>query len=142
MGLKQHLISLEQQLLTPQVRASRASLDALISDDFLEISAAGVSFGKSNVLTRLPKQKTPIFSNQDFELRMLSDTVAQLVYLASIEREGEARVYSRRTSIWRCLIVHDGAASDTEHWQMCFHQGTPCQQFSNGDIAQNNKRLR
>jgi len=115
--LKLQLIKLEQALLQPQVRGSAAQLTELIAKDFIEVGASGARFGFSDVLTRLPQESPPQFSNSNFELRMLSDSIAQLCYQATItDVSGEVK-HSRRTSIWR------NESANT--WKMIYHQGTP-----------------
>ena len=119
-ALESQLIVLEKRLLEPQVRASREELDDLLADDFLEFGASGVRFGKAQALDRLPTETAPSFFTQDFELRGLGQDVAQLVYRAIIERPGQPRLYSLRSSIWR---------RQAEQWAMVFHQGTACEPF-------------
>ena len=115
--LRNHLIALERRLLEPEVRASRAELDHLLADDFLEFGASGVRFGKAEALARLPDEQHPEFTNQDFELRQLAPDVALLTYRATLRRPDDpAPRYSLRSSLWK---------KNGEQWQMVFHQGTP-----------------
>lgn len=58
------LISLERELLDPAVRENPQRLAQLLDDDFYEISANGLMFNKSHVLSRLPREKVPQFYNQ------------------------------------------------------------------------------
>lgn len=75
-------------------------------------------FGKADVLTRLPTEKPPVITQQDFACRVLVDGLAQLTYRATIQRQGDDTVaYSMRSSLYRF---------DGEKWQMIFHQGTAC----------------
>lgn len=117
-ALKLKLIALEQRLLEPQVRASAAQLSELIAPDFIEVGASGHRFGLDEVLTRLPQEQPPQFKNSDFELRLLSDNIAQLCYKASIIYSESDTRHSRRTSIWRL--------NEEQKWQMIYHQGTSC----------------
>jgi len=116
--LKNHLVSLEKQLLIPSVRANIDELKRLISDDFIEVGASGRRFGINDVLVRLPQESSPQFKNYDFELRLLSESLAQLCYGATIIYNDDEIRHSRRTSLWR--QNQDGL------WQICYHQGTPC----------------
>ena len=119
--LRDHLIALERRLLEPEVRASRAELDRLLADDFLEFGASGVRFGKAEALARLPHEQPPEFTNQDFELRQLAADVALLTYRATLRRPGDPDPrYSLRSSLWK---------KNGEQWQMVFHQGTGCEAF-------------
>lgn len=121
MNLQDEIIALELELLKPEVRRSPSELNRLISDDFLEFGGSGKSFGKQEVLKRLPQESPPEFSSRDFQLRPLSDNIVQLIYKATMLKAGAAQIsYSLRSSLWQ----HNG-----DHWQMLFHQGTLCPPF-------------
>ena len=120
--LAQQLITLECALLKPHVRASAEMLDNLLADEFIEFSATGKCFDKQHVLARLPGELMPEFHNQDFDVRLINDGLAQVTYRARLQRDKEPRPqYSNRSSLWR--QTEDG-------WQMVFHQGTPCAEFT------------
>ncbi|NOU50095.1 DUF4440 domain-containing protein [Pseudoalteromonas sp. JBTF-M23] len=119
--LLDHLIEQERQLLEPSVRQSCDMLDKLLSDDFYEISANGLTFDKKHVISRLPDEKVPQFYNQAFKGRMLSEQLVQLTYHAAYRRSVKCQLnYSVRMSLWR--FEHD-------LWRLVFHQGTPCAEF-------------
>ena len=118
--LKDTLIALERSLVQSQIRTSVDQLDHLLSDDFLEIPASGIPFGKDHVLERLPGEQTAKFGQYHFQLRTLGLDCAQLVYQACIQRPGQPMQYSQRCSIWKRV---------SKGWQMSFHQGTPCPSF-------------
>ena len=80
------IIKLELELLKPEVRSSLAALDRLIADDFLEFGASGLSFGKKEVMARLPDEVPPEFTASDFKLRELSSNVVQLIYRAPMKK--------------------------------------------------------
>lgn len=120
-GLKQQLIELELYLLKSEVRSSAEELASLIHDDFLEFGGSGIRFGKEEVLMRLPKERCPEFCATDFELRVLTPDLAQLLYRASMIKPDEFITrYSLRSSLWK---------KSGDNWQMIFHQGTPCEAF-------------
>ncbi|QLE87472.1 MULTISPECIES: DUF4440 domain-containing protein [Shewanella] len=120
-GLKRQLIELELYLLKAEVRASVAELGQLIHDEFIEFGASGQRFGKQVVLSRLPQESCPKFHTSDFEVRMLAEGVAQLLYRAKMHKPNEfAPRYSLRSSIWKL---------NAGQWQMAFHQGTVCEAF-------------
>ncbi|MCL1063035.1 nuclear transport factor 2 family protein [Shewanella benthica] len=122
-SLKQKLVELELYLLKSDVRSSSAELELLIHDDFHEFGASGTSFGKQEVLEYLPKEKCPNFCATSFELRMLSEDLAQLRYRATMKKQDEFTVrYSLRSSLWKLN-------EDIGEWQMIFHQGTYCERF-------------
>ena len=115
------LIELELYCLKPEVRASRDALDKLLAEDFLEIPSTGLAYDKAQALARIPNEASPIFNLQDFKCRSLSDSLAQLIYKATIQRTNEELIsYSVRSSLWQL---------NGENWQMLFHQGTPCEPF-------------
>ncbi len=120
--LKQILIGLEQRLFQPDVRSSSSELAQLISDDFIEIGASGLRFGKANVLERLPTEIAPEITASNYELRMFSLDCAQLLYKAKMSKiDHPSPIYSHRCSIWR--------RSAGGQWQMIYHQGTTCAPF-------------
>lgn len=105
----------ERALLTAQVRASIAALDALLADDFFEIAASGASYGKDEVLARLPHESGTRFETDGMAERRLGEGVALVTYRAVVERDGVRRP-SLRSSLWQ---------RDAAGWRMLFHQGTP-----------------
>lgn len=120
--LKKVLIELEEYLFRPEVRGSSTELAQLISDDFIEIGASGLRFGKTNVLGRLPNEVAPEIISSNYELRMLGSDCAQLLYKAKMSKIDQASpIYSHRCSIWR--------QNSSTQWQMIYHQGTICAPF-------------
>jgi hypothetical protein len=106
---------LELELLEPAVRADASCLDALLADDFTEVGASGRTFGKDEVLSRLPTEMGVEFSIRHMRSRLLSPTVGLVTYVAQRTANGST-VQSRRSSIW----VESGHT-----WKMLYHQGTP-----------------
>ncbi len=119
--LKEKIIELELSLLKPEVRSSKQKLNRLLVDDFLEIPSTGNPYNKSQALNRIPNEGTPEFTLQDYELRVLSENLVQLIYKASVKRQNDKNItYSQRNSLWK---------QTAGKWQMLFHQGTQCQPF-------------
>lgn len=119
--LENLLVELELYLQKAEVRSSRAELERLISDDFLEFAASGCSFGKREVLSRLPDERAPLIETSHFEVRELSEGVCQVLYRAKLKKADEnITSFSMRSSIWR---------KHKDVWQMVFHQGTACRPF-------------
>lgn len=116
--LFRYLVDLELKLLRAEVRASRDALDALIAEDFMEIGAIGRSFGKQEVLERLPRERGISFEASDFSGRQLAPDVALLNY-RSVRGDGSGDRASLRSSIWR---------REASGWRMVFHQGTTAEQ--------------
>jgi hypothetical protein len=120
-SLLAHLIEQERLLLEPSVRQSSPHLDKLLSPHFHEISANGMMFNKSHVMSRLPNEKVPQFYNQSFKGQMLSDDLAQLTYHAAYRHSVKTPLhYSIRMSIWKHV---------NNRWVLIYHQGTPCPEF-------------
>lgn len=115
-ALTEHLIALELQLQQPETRRNKALLNQLIANGFEEIAASGVRFGKAHVLQRLPEEQAPSVEAFDFEVRLLSKDLAQVLYKAKLRKAGEMQTkLSLRSSLWQLNSLG---------WQMVFHQGT------------------
>ena len=131
--MKETLIRLECSLLEKDTRSSRAQLNALIADDFLEFGSSGQSFGKAEVLAWLPEENNIQYTATDFILRELAPDLGQLLYKA-VFRDSKGKChYSLRCSLWKKTHAN---------WQMIFHQGTPCPSFEmNYNNAEDSKGL-
>jgi hypothetical protein len=101
---------LEMRLLAPSVRAARAYLEPLISDDFVEFGSSGRVYDKSKTIAVL---------NTELEGRPEPPAVSELRVL--MLGAGAALVTYRcgpslRSSVWR---------REALGWRVVFHQGTP-----------------
>jgi hypothetical protein len=105
---------LELALLDPAGRSDAVLLDRLIADDFTEVGASGRTFGKDEVLARLPSEIGISFQAEDLVVKLLAPTVGLVTYAATRSADGVA-THSRRCSVWRF---------NQEQWQMVYHQGT------------------
>ena len=108
------VMQLELDLLDPSIRGNRDLLDQLLADDFYEIGATGASFGKANVLERLPHESGIAFTASGMSAQRLADDVLLITYVATRSVDG-VTARSKRCSIW----VHNSVG-----WQMRYHQGT------------------
>jgi len=107
---------LEEQLLKPEVRASREKLAALLADDFIEFGSSGGVFDKRKVMAALTNERPAKLSLRKFAVTMLADNIALVTYRAIRRSKRGARpVETLRSSVWR---MREG------EWQMVFHQGT------------------
>ena len=104
---------LELELLEQRVRTDASRLDQLIADDFREVSGTGRTFGKNEVLARLPQESDVGFSTSHIHSRLLAPTVCLVTYRAQRTHEG-VTVKSERSSIW----------IKSDRWRMIHHQGT------------------
>lgn len=115
-ALTEHLIALELQLQQAGTRRNKALLNLLVANGFEEIAASGARFDKAHVLERLPEEQAPWVEAFDFEVRLLSKDLAQVLYKAKLRKAGEMQTkLSLRSSLWQLNSLG---------WQMVFHQGT------------------
>jgi hypothetical protein len=114
------LQNLEEQLLSPEGRASPRLIDDLLADDFQEIGSSGDMFGKAETLEGLAEESSDghVYERHatDWSIRALSADVALVTYkiVTRDATDGSVRT-SRRSSTW---------AYRDARWQMVFHQGT------------------
>lgn len=85
----------------------------MISDDFVEVGSSGRTFGKDEVLARLPLERGVSFRAEHVTVNLLSPTVGLVAYTATRTADGSA-ANSKRCSIWRL---------NQDQWQMVYHQG-------------------
>jgi hypothetical protein len=110
------LRSLEIELLGFDTRQNLIRIDELLADDFFECGKYGDRFGKKECLESLPKEsEKKKFEASEIEVQILSETLAQVRYICTIENLWESPTTSFRTSLWR---------KSESWWQMFFHQGT------------------
>ncbi|WP_214825692.1 DUF4440 domain-containing protein [Exiguobacterium algae] len=109
--LSAHLQSLEEQLLTPEVRSSTEKLRTLLTEDFFEIGSSGrLLFQDWDAQTfQLPSIDATL---SDFSIHPLSEEHVLVTYrILNHELDRE----TLRSSIW---------TKDEGRWKMRFHQGT------------------
>lgn len=116
MDKSREIEELERCLLDPATRASSATLDTLLADDFMEIGASGRIFYKADTLASLPAEAGDwTYHLSDFAVRQLSaDTILATYRLLTFRKAAPER-RTLRSSIWR---------NDNGAWRMIFHQGT------------------
>jgi|RhiMetdeSRZDD1v2_1073273.scaffolds.fasta_scaffold1529563_1 hypothetical protein len=105
--LQDEIREVEEQLVTPSVRASADALDRLVSDQFVEFGSSGRVYTKREVIALTLAHPSVTVSVTDFQVLSVAPDVA----LATYRTEG-----SLRSSLWR----REGKA-----WRIVFHQGTP-----------------
>jgi hypothetical protein len=117
----QHILYLEQSLLSPSVRRDRDRVAALLADDFLEFGISGKIWTRDQALEMLGKEdptstaSTPAV--QDLKCTFISDSVVLVTYKTQRTNSvtGKSSV-TLRCSLW---------AMRMGIWQLRFHQGTP-----------------
>jgi hypothetical protein len=118
--IDRELRALEEQLLDPEVRRSTERVSALLDEEFVEFSSAGVAYDRAKILEVLQDEamlEDPVLrSIVHFEVVPLAaDVVLTRYRLVRRRSPGEAASQSLRSSLWR----HTRAG-----WRMIFHQGT------------------
>lgn len=113
MNYKHEILKLEMQLLNPESRKSKAVLEKLLADDFIEYGSSGRIYNKIQTLELLQVEHPIIRTLMDFNAVLLAPEICLVTYKI-IEQTPEKRC-SLRSSIWK----HQEA-----HWQLYFHQGT------------------
>jgi hypothetical protein len=105
--LQDEIREVEEQLVTPAVRASADALDRLVSDQFVELGSSGRVYTKPDVIAQMLAQPNITIDVADFQVLAVTPDVALATY-----RTGR----SVRSSLWR---------REGEAWRIVFHQGTP-----------------
>jgi hypothetical protein len=114
--LNGRILGLEQVLLDPTTRASAATLNILLADDFMEIGASGQIHNKADTVASLPEETADwTYLLSDFAIRQLSSDTVLATYRIVTFRKAASERRTLRSSIWR---RENGA------WRMIFHQGT------------------
>ncbi len=115
--LGQVLLEFEQELLTPQVRASNTRLNELLADEFVEFGSSGRTWDKQSIIEELAQQESAEkFQVENFNVVSASDDTALLTYLCIVRSASdEVLRKSNRSSLWKLI---DGS------WKLVFHQGT------------------
>jgi hypothetical protein len=111
-----HLRTLEQRLLQPDVRRSARAIASLLADEFVEFGSSGRVFDKPQIIAAL-RDESPIERVlSDFRSTVLAPGVVLVTYrIARRTASDELPQHLLRSSIWKLI---DG------RWQMVFHQGT------------------
>lgn len=115
MELNDHLRALEESLLRNAVRKNTTQVSDLLAESFREFGCSGRRYSKAEMIAHLRDEEyVPIFLTE-FELKVLSPSLALVTYRAIRNRRNDAPEQSWRSSLWELC---DG------RWQMLFHQGT------------------
>jgi hypothetical protein len=115
-SINDHIRQLEEQLLRPEVRASRAALSRLLADEFVEFASDGGVYTKVQVIDALQREVAYSRSLTDFHLWALADHVVLVTYRAVRRDQSSSEIVeSLRSSVW---------THREDQWQLLFHQGT------------------
>lgn len=107
------VVALEEALLTPQVRCSRARLEELLDPEFTEIGASGRFWDRAAIIEMMigdeDRVRAPL-PTAEMSARVVAPGLVLLTYVS--DPGGRA---ARRSSLWR---------RSGESWRVLFHQGT------------------
>ncbi|MGC2619693.1 MAG: DUF4440 domain-containing protein [Acidobacteriaceae bacterium] len=110
------VIALELRLLEPEFRRDRASVAALLGDDFVEFGSSGHVFDKAQILDLVTNEASQRAAATDFAARFLAPDVCLVTYRSFRADEPPPTGGTvLRSSLW---VRRDG------RWQVVFHQGT------------------
>jgi hypothetical protein len=110
------LLDLEQDLLRPEVRRSRAALEALLAPDFTEIGRSGRVYDREAIVEALAGEAPIDIRIEEFHVRLLAPGLALATYRSVVTAPAGPSI-ARRASVWR--------RGDDGSWRCTFHQGTP-----------------
>jgi len=114
----QHLMYLEQSLLSPSVRRDRDRVAALLADDFHEFGTSGKIWTRDQALEMLGKEEASSATPAVLDLKctFISESVVLVTYKTQRTNTvtGKSSV-TLRSSLW---------AMRMGIWQLRFHQGT------------------
>ena len=101
-NLKDHIRQLQENLLNPEVRSSRAQLKKLLANDYFEFGSSGKVLYKDEDIADdgigIVKMKL-----SDFEIHPLSDDIVLATYRIFNEISNQ---HSIRSSIWKLNEVY------------------------------------
>ncbi|KSV61838.1 DUF4440 domain-containing protein [Ensifer sp. ENS07] len=110
--------SLEEALHRPEVRRSRAAIEMLLADGFVEFGASGSVYDRTTTIDLLVEEGGILdgeLRTANYALTPISKDAVLLTYETKTSYSDGSTRCVLRSSIWK----HDGAK-----WQMFFHQGT------------------
>ncbi|MGO4624703.1 DUF4440 domain-containing protein [Ensifer sp. 2YAB10] len=108
----------EEALHRPEIRRSRAAVEALLAEGFVEFGASGTVYHRAEIIELLLQEDEADggkLLTDDYRLTAIAPDAVLLTYRTHrVESDGSER-HVLRSSIWK----RTGAK-----WQMLFHQGT------------------
>jgi hypothetical protein len=127
------LRGLEEHLLRPDVRRSRAALEALLDPDFVEIGRSGRIYDRKGIVAALAVEDASPTALRitDFAVRLLAPGVALATYRTVHDGAAGAAAGAATTGATTAATTATTLRSSTWHldslgvWRMVFHQGTP-----------------
>ena len=90
-------------------------MESVLAEDFFEFGRSGRVYQRRDTISAEGYSFEAVFPLPDFEVRLISEDVAQVTYNSQATYDG-VLLKARRSSIW--LRMPQG-------WVLKFHQGTP-----------------
>lgn len=111
--------ALEEALHRPEIRRSRAAVEDLLSEGFVEFGSSGAVWNREEIIDLLVNEDSPAdesdLETSDYTLLVISEDAVLLTYRTRRSNpDGSARKVLR-SSIWKRVGLQ---------WKMLFHQGT------------------
>ena len=106
---------LEEDLWREETRFDIAYMEQLLAEDFFEIGRSGRVHSREAVLSLSKQPINAVLPLPDFNVRLLTEDVAQVTYNSAVTYDGVVQK-GRRSSIW---------SRTPTGWVLRFHQGTP-----------------
>jgi hypothetical protein len=107
----------EQELWHQETRFNKQRMNELLAQDFFEFGRSGRVYQRQDTIAAMPQTIDAVFALPEFQIRLLSENVAQVTYNSAVTYDGVVE-HARRSSIW---------SRTTRGWVLRFHQGTPFQ---------------
>ena len=120
-NLEQELRSLEEHLLSTEVRANAEALGRVLHDDFVEFGSSGRIFDKRTIIGALAQETPWQYTLSEFHAETLCEDIALVTYRLSVgESASTPQRETLRSSIWKRVAGE---------WKLFFHQGTRANAF-------------
>jgi hypothetical protein len=110
------LRSLELSLWRSETRYNRSYMEATLAPEAFEFGRSGRRYTRADLLPKANDRQDIDASLHDLTVHGLSSEVALVTYISEVHHAGGTE-WANRSSIWDRL---------SGHWQLRFHQGTPC----------------
>ena len=113
--IAQHLLYLEQSLLSPTARRDRDRVAGLLADDFVEFGTSGKTLTREQVLAMLGTEEFEAPRIEDLKCTSIAEGVVLVTYRTVRTNETGRTFVTLRSSLW---------SMQQGFWRLRFHQGT------------------
>jgi hypothetical protein len=116
---------LEEELWREETRFDIPYMEQVLAEDFFEIGRSGRIYRRQETLAVSRQPIDAILPLPGFDVRLLTEDVAQVTYNSVITYDGVLE-RGRRSSIWSCT---------PSGWVIRLHQGTPFDSVAQQGVA-------